>query len=481
MVFFFGFLSDSFAADQIWQEDGENGQALDIPLPSFRPAIEKLAGAVVNISIEGEAEPLFQLQNPGDKGKKKGQAPSPFDLFQIPPELQQKREFYSLGSGFVINPDGYIVTNNHVIEKAKKIVVAFKDDKKKYDAKVIGSDPKTDIALLKVEAGKKLDSVIFGDSDKLEPGDWVLAIGNPFRLGHTATVGIVSAKSRRFPGGGPYDDFIQTDASINPGNSGGPLFDAHGEVIGVNTAIFSPGRAGSYGFNIGIGFAIPINIIKDVVSQLYAKGKVTRGWLGVLIQPVTPDAAEALGLGEARGALVAEVMDGSPAKEAGIQRRDVIVSFNGKDVSENDDLPLMVAKTPIGKSVPVEVMRQGKKKDFSVTVKELQEKKEEEVAEEPTPDEESKLGLTVQEITPDIASSLGLNGTQGVLVGNVTPDSPGADSGIQRGDVILEVGATPITSVEDFRRATKNIEKNKPILLLVRRDDNTIFLTLKIE
>jgi serine protease Do len=397
----------------------------------------------------------------------------------MPPQRGGKKSFSSLGSGFIIHKDGYLITNNHVVEKATKITVKFRDEKKRYEAKLIGQDEKTDIALLKVEVPKsvKLTPVVLGNSDDLVPGDWVIAIGNPFRLGHTATVGIVSAKSRRNVGG-PYTDFIQTDASINPGNSGGPLFNARGEVIGINTAIFSRGGMGSSGFNIGIGFAIPINIAKGVIAQLHEKGHVTRGWLGVLIQAVTPDAADALGLDSPRGALVADVIEDSPAAKAGLQRRDVIVSYDGQEVEENDDLPQMVGRTVVGKSVPVTVIRDGKEVSISVEIAEL---KEAQVQTETEEKEASMLGMSIQDITPDIAKGLDLKAMDGVVVTDVSPDSAADRAGIRRGDVILEVDSKPTNSSDDFRVATQEIPKNKPLLMLVRRGAHTLFFTLKVE
>ncbi len=477
----------SAESESLWVESKGREPVVKLMLPSFQPVVERLSPAVVNISTEGQETVTspFQLPPPG-RGFS-GPAPdqenqmSPFDFFfQVPPEMNGRRSFktQSLGSGFVIHPDGYIVTNNHVVERATKIVVTFKDNKKTYDAKVIGRDKKTDLALLKVDAGEKLESVVFGDSDELQPGDWVIAIGNPFRLGHTVTVGVVSAKSRKVPGGGPYDDFIQTDASINPGNSGGPLFNIRGEVVGVNAAIFSPSRFGSSGFNIGIGFATPINLVKGIISQLHQHGSVTRGWLGVLIQPVSPDIADAFKLDSAKGALVADVMPESPAQLAGIKRGDVIIEYDGREVQENDQLPLMVAGTEIGRKVEVKLIREGKMKTVEVTIKKLEEKEEDASPGEP---EEMQLGLQVQDISPEIATSLSLSDTKGVVVTNVAPNSAAENAGLARGDVILEVSSKTIESLKDFRKAVKGLQKNKPLLMLVRRKENTIFLTLKIE
>lgn len=469
---------------KLWIEGSTESPGVQLNLPSFAPIIEKLGKAVVNISVEGKegGSPSPRMDRfrgqRQDRGGENSQPPTPFDFFfQLPPEMQGKHPFQNAGSGFVIHPDGYLVTNNHVVENGTKIKVTFKDDKKEYNAKVIGRDKRTDLALLKVEANHPLESVVLGNSDSVRPGDWVIAIGNPFKLGHTATVGIVSAKSRKVLNSG-YDDFIQTDASINPGNSGGPLFNAQGEVIGVNTAIFSPPQYGSAGFNIGIGFATPINLTKDIISQLYNGGKVTRGWLGVLIQKVDQDMADGLGLDSPAGALVADVMDGSPAKKAGFERGDVIVSYDGKKVEENDDLPLMVAQTAIGKEVKVEVFRKGKKQNIRVKVEELKDSGEESEGE---PEGESRLGIAVQDITPEIARGLGLDSSTGVVITNVSPESEAERKGLRRGDVILEVNSQSVESSADFRKFTKDLPKNRPLVLLVNRNNQTIFFSLRLE
>lgn len=464
---------------KLWLGAQKNPPGVELNLPSFAPVIEKLGGAVVNVSSEGREDNSNQPKTFRFQGPNGAQPQSPFDFFfQVPPDGQGgERTFASLGSGFVIHPDGYIVTNNHVVDHASKILVTFRDDKTEYEAKVIGSDRKTDIALLKIDAQKPLEAVVLGDSDNLKTGDWVIAIGNPFRLGHTATVGIVSAKSRKVPGGGPYDDFIQTDASINPGNSGGPLFNARGEVIGINTAIYSPGRMGG-GFNIGIGFATPINLVKTILAELHEKGKVTRGWLGVLIQPVSPDLAAALGLEKAEGALVADVLPKSPANKAGIQRGDVITHFDGKAVTENDDLPRMVADTEINKEVEIQYVRQHERKTLKVKIEQLTEETETEA--EPAP-EENKTGLFVQELTPDIARSLGVEETEGVVVSHIAPGSPAEEAGLQRGDVILEINGKTIEGLKNYNQQIEKMTPGKPALMLVRREKNTIFLTLKIQ
>src|ERR1041385_2783721 len=370
----------------------------------------------------------------------------------------------SLGSGFIIDRDGTILTNNHVVENGQKITVKLQDGRE-FEAKVVGKDAKTDIAIIKIDAKGDLPVAALGDSDKLEVGEWVVAIGNPFGLESTVTSGIVSAKGRHI-GAGPYDNFIQTDASINPGNSGGPLINLRGEVVGINTAIFSQS-----GGNIGIGFASPINIAKDLLPDLQLKGRVTRSWLGVLIQKVTPDIAASLGLQDSSGALVADVMKDGPAKEAGIQVGDVIVEFNAIPVKDSADLPLLVARTPVGKSVRVKVLRGKSEKLLDVKMKEL---KEDEVEVAGGQAESLDLGLTVQNLTPEIAESLGLDpSTKGVVVGMVAPGSPADEAQLRRGDVILEVNRKPVKDATSFHSAAKAAEKGKSLLLLVKRGEST--------
>jgi serine protease Do len=373
----------------------------------------------------------------------------------------------SLGSGFIIDADGSILTNNHVVENAQKIVVKLSNDQE-YEAKVIGRDAKTDMAVIKIDAKTALSAASLGDSDGLEVGEWVVAIGNPFGLDSTITSGIVSAKGRHI-GQGPYDNFIQTDASINPGNSGGPLINLRGEVIGINTAIFS--RTGG---NMGIGFAIPINLAKELLPQLRGKGKVTRGYLGVLIQKVTPDIAESLGMERGYGALVANVSKDGPAEKAGVKVGDVIVEFDGKEIKDSADLPIIVARTPVDKKVRMKVLRDKKEVMLNVAVGEL--KDEEVVASAP---EKGELGMTVQKLTPQLAENLGLDKPDGVVVTAVEPGSAAEEAGIRRGDVILEVDRKPVRGVEDYRKAIGANRKGRGVLFLVRRGESTLFLALK--
>jgi len=390
-----------------------------------------------------------------------------FDRFfkdQMPRDFKQQ----SLGTGFVIDKEGYIITNNHVVEKADEIKVKLADERE-FSAKIIGRDAKTDLALIKIDPDRALVPLPLGDSDKLEVGEWVVAIGNPFGLGNTVTAGIVSAKYRQI-GAGSYDNFIQTDASINPGNSGGPLLNTSGEVIGINAAIFSQS-----GGSIGIGFAIPVNMAKDLLPQL-KKGKVIRGWLGVMIQKITPEIKEKLKLKDNKGALVADATASGPAEKAGIKRGDVIVSFNGKEVKETADLPYMVASTPVGKVVTVEVIRKGERKSLQVKLGELKEEEEAPVVSEAKP----RLGMTVEEITPEVAKELGLSETGGIVVAQVEENTPAAEAGLSAGDVILEVDQAPMKNVEEFNQKLETYKAGDTILLLVKRRGATIFLTLKV-
>lgn len=431
---------------------------------SFAELAKKAKSSVVNISTVKVV-------------RGRGQVPMPFgpndpfrDFFERFFRDQMPRDFrqQSLGTGVIIDQEGYILTNNHVVEMADEIKVKLADDKE-YLAKIIGRDPKTDLALIKIDSDKPLVPLPLGDSDKLEVGEWVVAIGNPFGLGNTVTAGIVSAKYRQI-GQSSYDNFIQTDASINPGNSGGPLLNTAGEVVGINTAIFSQS-----GGNIGIGFAIPINMAKDLLPQLKT-GKVVRGWLGVMIQKITPELKQKLDLKDERGALVADVTSGGPAEKAGIQRGDVIVTFDGKEIKEMSELPYVVASTPVGKSVAVEVIRKGKKKSFEVKIAELKEDKEAPVVAEAKP----KLGMTVEDLTPELAKNFGLSDAKGVVVVQVEDGSSAAEAGLKAGDVILEIDQAPVKDVKDFNRKIEAYKAGDTILVLAKRRGATVFLTLKV-
>lgn len=438
------------------------------PSQNFVDIVKEEKPAVVNINT------TQTVKHQGRKGYR-GPAPFPFgeedqfkDFFErffgeIPPQEIPRQ---SLGSGFIIDKEGYILTNNHVIEKADKIKVTLGNGKE-YDAKVIGVDQKTDIALVKIDTKEELPVIRIGDSDSLEVGEWVVAIGNPFGVGQSVTAGIVSAKGRVI-GAGPYDDFIQTDASINPGNSGGPLINTRGEVIGINTAIFTAGGAQG---NIGIGFAIPINVAKPILKELKEKGVVTRGWLGVMIQKVTPEIAKSFNLAESEGALVGDVVKGSPADKVGIKRGDVIVEFDSKKIKSVEDLPKLVAAArPESKSEMV-VIRDGTRKKFAVTIGTLKEEKE--TVEAKT---EEDMGLSVQNITPEIAQQLNLDTTEGVIITDVNPSSPAYASGVKRGQVIIEINRKDIKDVEDYKKIVEKIKGGDVVTLLVKDGKSTRYI-----
>ena len=445
-------------------EATQSGRAL----PSFAALAQQASPSVVYIKVTAiektmEDEPGSGLNPFGPGGPLFFGRPP----FPGPPGRGRRQ---GSGSGFIIRKDGIIITNNHVVEDAKEITVTL-TDKREYKAKVLGRDPKTDLAVIKAETKGDLPVAQLGNSDSLQVGDWVMAIGNPFGLSNTVTAGIVSAKGRSI-GAGPYDDFIQTDASINPGNSGGPLFNEHGEVVGINSAIFSQS-----GGNIGIGFAIPINLAKKLVPELEEHGSITRGWLGVSIQKVTPELASSLGLPESRGALVADVTEGSPAAKGGLERGDVIVGFNGNKVEESSALPRLVAETTVGKTVPVEVMRNGKTKTLEVTVARMA---DETAAAESSPEsaQKSKWGLALRELRPEEREELKLKEGEGVMVTGVLPDSPAADASVQPGDVIVEVNKVPVGSVAALKKEAGKVEGDKPMLLLLRRENSNRYASL---
>lgn len=438
----------------------------DIPMvpANFSGLAEKVRPGVVNIQVVKKVKNVdfgsrHFFGNPFGENNPFGDFFGPFPEENPPRGFEQR----GVGSGFVMSREGYILTNNHVVEDADQIKVKLASGKE-YDGKVVGRDPKTDLALVKVEGSSDLHPLKLGNSDDLEVGSWVVAIGSPFGLEQTVTAGIVSAKGRVI-GSGPYDNFIQTDASINPGNSGGPLINMKGEVIGINTAIIASGQ--------GIGFAIPINMAKEIAPQLQEKGHVTRGWLGVSIQEVTPALAKSFDLKEKKGALVAQVVSGSPAEKAGIEQGDVIVEFDGKEVTDSKDLPRLVASTPVGKSVSIKLWRNGKVLDRQVKVGEMQDKVE--MTKAPF---QKSLGITVQNLTPEIAKGLGLKKDTGVVVTRVEPGSPAADAGIQTGDVIREVNRTSVKDAEDFIQKIEKAKVQDNILLSLQRGQNNLFAAI---
>ena len=432
---------------------------------SFADLSEKVKPAVVNISTE------TTVKVPGSPFKHFfGREEDPFGdffhrFFGDIPDREFKRQ--SLGSGFIIDKDGYIITNNHVVEGADEIKVKAADGRE-FKAKVIGRDPKTDLALIKISSVfKDLPTLSLGDSEKMRVGDWVLAIGNPFGLEHTVTQGIISATGRVI-GSGPYDNFLQTDAPINPGNSGGPLVNLKGEVIGINTAINPAGQ--------GIGFAIPSNTAKSIISQLKEKGSVVRGWIGVSVQMITPEIAQAFALKETAGALVGDVVPGGPADSAGLKRGDVILAFNGKDVKKMSDLPRLVADTPVGKTVDIKVLRENKEMTLKITIAEQTEEK---LAVQGAP-AAAKLGLTVDNINPRWRAQFGLKEATGVVVIEVMQGSAAESSGIAQGDVIKEVDRVPVNKLSDYNEIIRKVAGDKTILLLIKRGGRTFYVTLDL-
>lgn len=455
------------------------------PLASnlFVEIAKKLNPAVVNVSTKSKTEKVQRDFRAPDHGQERspdrgqGKTPDPFRDFydRFFGERPNQKPKSGMGSGFIIDKEGHILTNYHVVEGADEIIVLLEKNgsEKEYTATLIGSDAKTDIALIKInheaDTPKEFPFLELGSSENLEVGEWVVAIGNPFGLSHTVTVGVVSALGRSI-GAGPYDEFIQTDASINPGNSGGPLINIEGSVIGINTAIIS----GNSGGNVGIGFAIPINIAKGILKDLKEKGSVTRGWLGVMIQKITPELAKSFGLNQSEGALVGDVIPDGPAFKAGIQRGDVIITFDGKDVKDMEDLPKIVAATTPNAVVNVVVIRDGSKKTLQVTVEVLKDAQETIVA------SADPLGLQVQDITKELAQSLQLEDTQGVLVSDVIPGNSAAEAGVRRGDVIAEMNRSPVNNQQDYQRLLGSVKKGASVLFLVKRGGSTIYIAVKV-
>lgn len=432
---------------------------------SFSTLADTASPAVVNIStvktIKGGG-PVFRhfYQNPrGDQ--------DPFkDFFEkfFGDEQQQEFKQRSLGSGFIIDKDGYIVTNNHVIADADEIKVKLNSGKE-YNAKIIGRDPSTDIALIKIKADSNYSIVNLGDSDELKVGEWVVAIGNPFGLEHTVTAGIVSAKGRVI-GSGPYDDFIQTDASINPGNSGGPLINMKGNVVGINTAIIASGQ--------GIGFAVPVNLAKGVIKQLKEEGEVTRGWLGVGIQDINDEMAEYYGVKGKKGVLVSEVFPGDPADKAGIQTKDIIFEVNGQKIETSRELTRIIAGFHVGEVVKITVFRDGKEKTFNVKIAKREET--ERVAIGIPPKEQDVFGIGVSNLTTETARRLNLRETQGVVVTGVQPNSQGEDKGIKTRDIIKEINHQSINTVDEYKDAIKKVKKGDTVSMFIKRANSGFFV-----
>ncbi len=480
-------------------------------LPSFSPLVKKVLPAVVSIQVTEKAAagngpamgpgglhggPFDEMlrrffeqqqgqnnqdQNDDDDDNGAAPAPSPRGGGQ---GGGQGAERVALGSGFIIDPSGYVVTNNHVVGDADKVIVVFQDNSK-HPAKIIGKDAKTDLALVKIETDKPLPYVAFGDSNGIQVGDWVLAVGNPFGLGGTVSSGIISARGRDIHAG-PYDDFLQIDAAINRGNSGGPTFNLNGDVIGINTAIYSPN-----GGSVGIGFAIPANLAKPVIDQIRAHGKVDRGWLGVQIQEVTPEIAKGLGLKGEQGALVADVTAGGPAAKSGLKQGDVITKFNGRDITKVRDLPILVAETPVGQKAQVTVWRKGGEVNVDTTLAALPD--DQKVADSgggrskqgsPEAQNSSALGLKLGTLTDKERQQLKVQkGVQGVVVLGVANNSPLAQLGLRQGDVIVQINQQPVKdpaeAVAKLKEAQASSDKN--LLLLLNRHGVNQFVALTVQ
>ncbi len=438
------------------------------PLPDFTELVKSNEAAVVNISTVGEAPSRMNRSGP-----RNDQLEEFFRRFGPPQERenQPRSRPRSLGSGFVIQSDGYILTNNHVVDGAEKIMVRL-SNREEYEAELVGTDPRSDLALLKVTAEKKLPALTMGDSDKLEVGEWVLAIGSPFGFDYSVTAGIVSAKGRSLsnPQTGNYVPFIQTDVAINPGNSGGPLFNLDGEVVGINSQIYS----NSGGF-MGVSFAIPIEMAMDVVKQLKDKGRVSRGWLGVEILEVSRDLALSYGLKRPRGALVARVMEDSPAAAAGLQEEDIIVEFNGQDIERSGELPQFVGRAPVGEPSSLTVVRGGKKKKLSVTIGELPDQADLRVGSRPS-SKDNKFGLSVRDLSDQTKEQLGID--VGVEVVNATGIA--ARGGLMARDVILRMRTRPVANTEALNDILDDVEPGSIVPVLVLRQQRRIFLTLKV-
>jgi len=461
------------------QQTSTSAQARTV-LNQFSEAFEEAANKVSSSVVSIFAEQVVEQQSPfglPDEALRDFFGDDFFRRFFDIPELKgEKRTVRSLGSGVIVSKDGYILTNNHVVENAQKLSVVI-GDKKKYDAKVVGTDPRTDVAVIKINA-KDLPAATFGNSDECKVGEWVIAVGNPFSLMHTVTAGIISAKGRSEVIQGAYQDFIQTDAAINPGNSGGALADLEGRVIGINSAILTPS-----GGNVGIGFAIPINMAKEVMEALISKGKVTRGYLALSPQDVDEDLAKALKLKTTEGSLVTDVTPGGAADKAGIKKGDFIIEFNGKKVKNTVDLLNMVAETPPGTSVKMDLIRDGQTKEVTAGVGEQPGERPERPARPEKKQEQAnkKLGLSIQDLTPAIARQLGYQGDSGALVIDVDAGSPAEDAGLQSGDLIKEVNRVEVKSTEDFNKAMSVLKSGDTAALYVRHGQNYSYTTIKIQ
>ena len=453
--------------------------ATQLPVPGFTEVAKAVTPAVVNITTSmGDRGHEARGQRDRMRERMEEFFGSPWGPFGSPwgprmPQDQPEHRRSGMGSGVIVTPDGHIITNNHVIDGARELTVTL-PDKREFKGKVIGTDPKTDLALIKVEA-RELPYVAWGDSSKLQVGEYVLAVGNPFGLNSTVTLGIVSALGRGRMGITQYEDFIQTDAAINPGNSGGALVNARGELVGINTAIFS--QTGGYQ---GVGFAVPASMAQPVYDSLVKTGKVVRGYLGVGIQEVTQDLAKSFGLKQTQGALISDVNEDSPAEQAGIKQGDVIIGYQGSSVQDPVALQRSVTRTPIGTKAAVKVARNGNEMDLTVTIGEQPDSTKVAMAEQGSSDH-PLAGVAVQELDRQTARELGFTKkTQGVVVMDVEPDSPASQAGLTSGDVIREINRQPVKSLKDYEKITSSLKKDQQVLLLINRKGASLFLTVKV-
>ena len=436
--------------------------------PDFVSLAEQLKPSVVNIGTARTVQPRAPLY----RGPR---SPGGGDLFEeffdrfFNERPQSSRKQRSLGSGFIISEDGYILTNDHVVDGADEITVKLADGRE-FKGEVRGLDPKLDLALIKIDAGESLPVAKLGESDDIKVGEWVMAIGNPFGLEQTVTVGIISAKGRVI-GAGPYDDFIQTDASINPGNSGGPLFNVQGEVIGINAAIVSGGQ--------GIGFAIPVNMAKQIIPQLRDEGHVTRGWLGVTIQAMSKELADSFGLEKTHGALINEVVKDSPADKAGLQRGDILLMYDGESIEELNDLPRLVAATPVDKVVKITIFRDGKERTLKVSVGKMDEGVQKIAGD--GKEGGGVLGITTSNVTPELAERFALGGTEGILIAKIDPAGPAAKANLRVGDLIIEADGKAVKSVMDFKEIVDKMSANKVLRLLIQRKSTLLYTTVTLK
>jgi len=458
------------------RSEASNGQGGALPLVTeqgespFTTVAEKVSPAVANISAEKTVTGNF----PGFEWRFEGPFDEMFrDFFGPGPRREQRTQ--TLGSGFFITDDGYLVTNYHVIRDASDIIVKLTNKKefKGEEVRIVGTDPRTDIALLKIDNGDKLPYLEFGNSDDVRVGDWAIAFGNPFHLEGTMTVGVISAKGRAgivLPEGPDFQSFLQTDAAINPGNSGGPLVNIHGDVIGINTAITSPS-----GGNVGIGFAIPASLAKMVIDELKSEGKVTRGYLGVYLQEITEDLKDAMGLPSLEGVLISEVLENTPASRAGIKAGDVMLMFDGKKVKDMASFRITVASTEVGKKVNVRVYRDGKEKDLKLTIGEMDETV---TAAREAPGKEDELGLGVLNVDDPRAQRFDPKATSGVIIIEIQPGTPADKAGFNVGDVIIAIGNKSTASVDEYRNAIRDLKKDKPVIFHVQRGERKLYIAV---